>query len=110
MGNNVLLFKIGILCNKNTNAKLHFLQTYKIFNPFLSKTSYLIPIFGRNILFSHIFTSFSVTIFWFVNFIIFLEIRLSFLSKSVYRSPKKFFKSNYMLEIVFRVILCWAFL
>jgi len=56
------------------------------------------------------FTSFSVTIFWFVNFIIFLEIRLSFLSKSVYRSPKKFFKSNYMLEIVFRVILCWAFL
>merc|ERR1712004_90413 len=104
------LFKICILYNKNANAKLHFLQAYKISNPFLSKTSYLIPIFSRNVLFSHIFYIFFLTIFWFVNFIIFLEIRLSFLSKSVYRSPKKFFKSNYILEIVFRVVLCWAFL
>lgn len=56
------------------------------------------------------FTSFSVTLFWFVNFMIFLEIGLSFLSKSVYRTPKKFFKSSYMLEIIFRVIVCWAFL
>jgi len=56
------------------------------------------------------FTSFSVTLFWFVNFMIFLEIGLSFLSKSVYRTPKKFFKSGYMLEIIFRVIVCWAFL
>merc|ERR1712154_624144 len=52
------------------------------------------------------FTSASATIFWFINFIIFLEIRLSFLSKSVYGSPKKFFKSNYISEIVFRVIVC----
>jgi len=56
------------------------------------------------------FTSFSVTLFWFVNFMIFLEIGLSFLSKSMYRTPKKFFKSSYMLEIIFRVIVCWAFL
>jgi len=56
------------------------------------------------------FTSLSATIFWFVNFMIFLEIRLSFLSKSVYRSTKKFFKSNYISEIVFRVLICWLFL
>lgn len=56
------------------------------------------------------FRSLNITIFWFVNFIIFLEIRLSFLSKSVYRSLKRFFKSNYLLEIIFCVVICWIFL